>query len=85
MLNKNVFQCIDVVVYNMVVYGSGGMDELVRLDGLRSITVMLIGCLYSCRFGMLGMIARYFSCNINGNCYLLGIQMGNGSFSYGLF
>ena len=30
MLNENVFQCIDVVVYNMVVYGSGGMDELVR-------------------------------------------------------
>ena len=30
MLNENVFQCIDVVVYNMVVYGRRGMDELIR-------------------------------------------------------
>ena len=61
MLNENVFQCIDVVVYNMVVYGRRGMDGLIRQDGLRSITVMFIGCLYSCRFGMLRMITRYFS------------------------
>ena len=61
MLNENVFQCIDVVVYNMVVYGRRGMDGLIRQDGLRSITVMFIGCLYTCRFGMLRMITRYFS------------------------
>ena len=30
MLNENVFQCIDVVVYNMVVYGRRGMDGLIR-------------------------------------------------------
>ena len=80
-LNENVLECIDVVIYHMMMDGRAMMRKAIGNSRLAIIPVVAVGIVQTFRFGMVWMITWHFTNRLYRHRYTFVVQMGNGSCS----
>ena len=73
MLNKDMLQRIDIVIYSVLVNGGAMVQKSVCESSMCIMPFGTIGMMQAFGLGMMWMISRYFACNVSRNNEVLYI------------
>lgn len=77
-LNEDMLQRIDVIVYDVVMKGGPLMMDTYSLCIMYAVIILTMGALKTLGLGMVGMIPRQFSCQIDGDSPLGSKKVAHG-------
>ena len=67
MLNENMLQCIDIVIYSVLMNGRAMVQKSVCESSMCIMPFGTIGMMQAFGLGMMWMISRNFACDVSRN------------------